>query len=417
MKDNKFKFTNNRLRKLEHNNSSGKRQLYWDTDEKGLALCLTKSGFKSFQFQMWSRTHKKSMVQTLGPYPALSLREAREQTANRRMLLNAGEDIVSTAKQFKDEDVFADLFERWITGMGKMKRTRTGMAPRSKKNVDDDRRRYKLYVESPLGNKRISWFTPDRVRKWHEKIITIPKQRGNGTIKPATANQAFSLVRRVFNAMMPEKTNPCTGVVKFQEQPRDRFLQPDELRKFFEALYHDDTPELLRDYVLISLFTGARRSNVLSMRWGEISWDRLVWTVPAAKSKNGEAMDIPIVGDAVGILQHRKKTSNSVFVFPSRSKTGHYGEPKRSWSTMLKRAGLTDVRLHDLRRTMGSYQTITGASTAIVGKTLGHKSSAATAVYARLNLDPVRASMETAVAAMLATRELPDKVVSIGGDK
>jgi len=62
---------------------------------------------------------------------------------------------------------------------------------------------------------------------------------------------------------------------------------------------------------------------------------------------------------------------------------------------------------------MGSYQTMTGASTAIVGKTLGHRSSNATAVYARLNLDPVRASMESAVDAMLATRELPDKVVNI----
>ena len=66
---------------------------------------------------------------------------------------------------------------------------------------------------------------------------------------------------------------------------------------------------------------------------------------------------------------------------------------------------------------MGSYQTMTGASTAIVGKTLGHKSSAAKAVYARLNLDPVRDSMEKAVGAMLAARELPEKVVSIGGHK
>ncbi|MEA2114737.1 MAG: Arm DNA-binding domain-containing protein, partial [Thermodesulfobacteriota bacterium] len=99
MKDNKFKFTNDRLRKLKHNSSTGKRQLYWDTDEKGLAICLTRTGTKSFQFQIWSRTHKKSIVQTLGAYPALSLREAREQAVAKRMQVNAGEDIVSTAKQ------------------------------------------------------------------------------------------------------------------------------------------------------------------------------------------------------------------------------------------------------------------------------------------------------------------------------
>ena len=79
----------------------------------------------------------------------------------------------------------------------------------------------------------------------------------------------------------------------------------------------------------------------------------------------------------------------------------------------LRRANLQDVRLHDLRRTLGSYQTITGASSTIVGKTLGHKSPEATAVYARLNLDPVRNSMEKAVAAMKIAGELPSKVIDL----
>ena len=418
MKSNKFRFTDTRLKKLKHDGSK-KRLLFWDTDEKGLAVCLTKTGVKSFQFQAWSRKHKKSMVQTLGSYPALSLREAREQVVIKRVELNEGTDIVAIANQFRDEDIFKDLFYKWLNGAAQMKTTGGGVTRRSKKNVDDDERRYKLYIEVPLGKKKLSWFTADRIRKWHHNITTLPKQRGDGktTISPTTANQAFALLRRVFNAMMPEKTNPCKGVVKFREESRDRFLQPDELKRFFKALYHDDTPELLRDYVLLSLFTGARRSNVLSMRWNEISFDRLVWTIPSKKSKNGTAMDIPIVADAEEVLERRKKTTSSVFVFPGKGKTGHYGEPKRAWRTMLNRAELTDVRLHDLRRTMGSYQTMTGTSTAIVGKTLGHKSPASTAVYARMNLDPVRASMETAVAAMLATKDLPEKVVAIGGDR
>lgn len=412
MPTSKINFTDNRLRKLTHDGSK-KRLILFDDRQPGLALQLTPTGTKTFQFRHWDKTRRQTKILTIGKYPTVSINEARTIAADKLVEMNRGVDVVEVSRQFKDEDTFADLFGRWITGPGTMKRTKTGMAPRSKKNVDDDRRRYKLYVEVPLGNKRISWFNAERIRKWHEKIITIPKQRGNGTIKPATANQAFSLIRRVFNAMMTERTNPCTGVVKFSEQSRDRFLQPDELKRFFTALHHEDTPELLRDYVLTSLFTGARRSNVLSMRWNEISFERLVWTVPAEKSKNGEAMNIPIVGEAVDILERRKRTSSSMFVFPGKGKTGHYGEPKRAWATMLKRAGLTDVRLHDLRRTMGSYQTMTGTSTAIVGKTLGHKSPASTAVYARLNLDPVRASMETAVKAMLATRELPEKIVNL----
>ena len=130
-------------------------------------------------------------------------------------------------------------------------------------------------------------------------------------------------------------------------------------------------------------------------------------------------MTIPLIHEAVEILQHRKKTAISIFVLPSpgrsKSKTGHMTDPRTAWKNLLKRAKLENFRLHDLRRTLGSWQTIAGASTAIVGKTLGHKSPASTAVYARLNLDPVRQSMETAVEAMLAARGLPEKVVSIGG--
>jgi integrase len=124
-------------------------------------------------------------------------------------------------------------------------------------------------------------------------------------------------------------------------------------------------------------------------------------------------MLVPLVGEVLEILTRRRLTASSVFVFPSYGKTGHMVEPKAGWDRIKKTAGLVDVRLHDLRRTMGSYQTISGASTAIVGKTLGHKSPASTAVYARMTLDPVRESMEKAVALMKTPVE--KKVVNISG--
>jgi integrase len=111
------------------------------------------------------------------------------------------------------------------------------------------------------------------------------------------------------------------------------------------------------------------------------------------------------------ILERRRQMASSVFVFPSHGKTGHLAEPRKGWERVLKSAGLVNVRLHDLRRTMGSYQTIGGASTAIVGKTLGHKHPASTAVYARMTLDPVRDAMEKAVALMKTPVER--KVVNI----
>lgn len=80
-------------------------------------------------------------------------------------------------------------------------------------------------------------------------------------------------------------------------------------------------------------------------------------------------------------------------------------DPKKAWKRVLDRAGIKDLRLHDIRRTLGSYQAITGASLNIIGKSLGHKTVAATQIYARLNDDPVRDSMQTAVTKMLEYKE------------
>ncbi|MDR0680067.1 MAG: tyrosine-type recombinase/integrase [Puniceicoccales bacterium] len=79
------------------------------------------------------------------------------------------------------------------------------------------------------------------------------------------------------------------------------------------------------------------------------------------------------------------------------SRSGHTEDPKAAWGRILKRAGLENLRIHDLRRTMASYQAIMGSSLAIIGRSLGHKSPQCTAIYARLSNAPVRASMGAAI--------------------
>jgi len=91
----------------------------------------------------------------------------------------------------------------------------------------------------------------------------------------------------------------------------------------------------------------------------------------------------------------------------NKSKSGHLEDPKRPWRDLLERAGIEDFRLHDMRRTMGSMEAITGASLPIIGKSLGHKSTSATMVYARLSLDPVLEAMQKATDRMV---ELGEKI-------
>ena len=402
MPKNKFNFTDNQLRKLAHDGGN-KRMYFYDTGQPGLSLCITPSGTKSFQLQVWDKTRGKSVSKAIGKYPAMSINQARMIAADLFTSVNDGIDVIEAAKAVKNEDTFADIFTRWIEIHAKP----------HKKSWDEDERRYHLYIEEPLGRKQLSWFSPEKIRKWHADITKMKKQRGDGRITGTTANRALALVSTVFNQMTPERPNPCKGVKKFREKSRDRFLQPAELQRFLEAIEHPDTPPDLRDYLLISLYTGARRSNIMAMSWKDIDFDQYQWRIPASQSKNKEVMTIPLVEPAMQILLARKAVTSSFFVFPSRSSTsGHMEEPKKAWSTLLKKANLADMRLHDLRRTMGSYETITGASSTIVGKTLGHKSPHATAVYARMTLDPVRAAMEKAVQAMQRTTAIPSTTVA-----
>lgn len=152
--------------------------------------------------------------------------------------------------------------------------------------------------------------------------------------------------------------------------------------------------------------TGARQGNVLSMRWDELNINEgsKKWKIPEAK--NGEALTIPLSDEAVEILKARKIEQEEggirrKWVFPSdKSKSGHLEAPGERWIRILKRANIKNLRIHDLRRTLGGWQAATGATTAVIGKTLGHKSKMTTAIYERMNLDPVREGIDKACNAM-----------------
>ena len=122
-------------------------------------------------------------------------------------------------------------------------------------------------------------------------------------------------------------------------------------------------------------------------------------------TKGNSAQTVTLSEEVVAVLTDRKLDAQSEWVFPSCGKTGHLVEPKKAWKKLLDRAELSDLRIHDLRRTLGSWQAITGASLIVIGKSLNHKSSQSTEIYARINLNPVRNSITLATAAMMDAAE------------
>jgi integrase len=391
----KLTFSDSALRKITPPEKG--RSFYTDTRQLGLRLSITPNGTMSFQCRAWSHEHRKPITKTIGHYPTLPIALARKLVAETLAAIQGGQDIEQQRRDKATEQELDDIFDRYLLEHAKP----------HKRSWKDDLSRYQLYIKKPFGKRKITEITHHQIANWHRGLIS--------KVKPATANRAFALLSTIYNICLPEHQNPCKNVKKFKEQSRDRFLQPSELSRFFEAVKNEPN-DIVRDYIMLSLFTGARRGNVLAMRWSDINFDLNVWNIPADQSKNAEAITIPLIEEVLEILSKRRKNASSIFVFPGRGKTGHFKEPRKGWQRVCVVAGLASVRLHDLRRTMGSYQTMTGATSTIVGKTLGHKSLAATAIYSRLNTDPVRASMKKAVKAMqIAAEQSEEKITKIGG--
>ncbi len=353
-----------------------------DDEIKGLVVKVYPSGSRTLFLDVL--VEGRHDMFKLGSWPDLNVAQVREKAKKMRGDLAQGKN----PKAEKKEGVtLGEFFEVYMDRHGN-----------GKKSAKEYRSLYRQHLEQ-WKSFSLQTITRSKIESLHRKV---------GQETPVRANRLLALLSSIFAQASiwgyHRRENPCKGIRKFREVSRDRFLSGEELGRFFEALELSES-ETFKDFVRLSLLTGARRSNVLSMRWKDINFERNVWKIPGELSKNGEPMQIPLMADAVEILKRRRAQTSSVFVLPGPGKMGHYAEPKMAWSTLLKRAKLEDLRIHDLRRSMGSWMTIGGASLPMVGKALGHKTSQATSIYARLNLDPVRAAMEQAVEAMNRNRK------------
>lgn len=416
--------------------SPKKQRLYYrDTKIRSLVLMVTDTGVKSFQ--VYRKMNGKPVRITLGRFPDLSVENARNKAMEANTQLTDGKNPNDEKRKLRQETTFGEIFQQYMTRHAKIR-------AKSWRNIQA---RYDMHLIQ-WNNKRLSSLRKLEVEK---QVAYIAENAGQHA-----ANSIITLINAVFNKALEwgwQGVNPAAGVKKFREKARDRFLQPNELPIFFESLEQEPN-ETARDYIYMSLYTGARKSNVLSMQWKEVNIEQATWRIE--ETKNGESMTVHLPKPAIDILARRKKQGrNSSYVFPGNGEAGYFYNPQKPWERTLVRAevfhllrligehegwdaakltnakravegnlkqalkkcheqakklklditnvGLKDLRIHDLRRSLGSWQAAAGANSYIIGKSLGHKSQQATAIYARLNLDPVRASVDTAVEAMLAS--------------
>jgi integrase len=383
----KVNFTRKNLDRLPLPDGS-LRHYYYDAKVRGLALGVSSTGRKTFL--LYRKIQGRPERVTLGLYPDLSIEQARGKASAMNAAIARGEDPAQQRRAIRGEMTLGDLFAVYLERHSKV----------YKRSWVEDEEQFRRYLQG-WRSRRLSTLRKSDIALLHGRV---GKEHG-----PYAANRLIALLRAMFNRAADwgwEGSNPAIGITKFRERARERFLEADELPRFFRAL-SEELNTTVRDYVLLSLLTGARRCNVLAMRWEELNLERATWTIPQTKS--GEAFTVALSIPALKVLRERQQSATSEWVFPGIGTSGHLVEPKATWKRILRRAGIQDLRLHDLRRTLGSWQAATGASLSIIGKTLAHKNVATTAIYARLNLDPVRQSVNLATSAMFeAAGMLPD---------
>jgi integrase len=355
-----------------------------DAELPGFALRVTK-GRKSFILE--KRIHGRMRRFTIGPYGPLTVEQARKLAEGEVGAIAQGEDPAQRRKDRLNEPTFGDLTKQYLERH----------APR-KRSARDDQAMLNTHLNF-FRNRKLTDITRNDVARLHAKI---------GEAAPYRANRLVALLRKMFNLGkdwgLSHGDNPATRIAFFREESRDRFVQPEELPRLFQAIVEEPNV-YIRAVFLTALLTGARRTEVLSMRWEDVSLARAEWRIPQTKA--GRPHCLPLPNLLVAMLGSLPRADGHPFVFVGQNGAAHVQNIKRTWHRVRTKAEIPDVRFHDLRRTLGSWLAASGESLQLIGKVLNHRDVSTTAIYARLDLNPVRQALDRNAAKMLEAAALP----------
>jgi integrase len=267
-----------------------------------------------------------------------------------------------------------------------------------KKSWREDERRINAHLLPRFGTRRLSDIPRDAVVTMQQAI-----RRERGLYE---SNRITVLLRTMLNIARDLKLytgeNAAARIKLFREEKRERFLSPEELHRVNDALAQEPN-EYWRAYFPLSLMLGTRRTELLAARWADVDLEQRTLRLPMTKA--GRSHLLPLPTPVVEMLQALPSREESEWLFAGRGATGHLVEVASAWQRIRGRAGVPDVRVHDLRRTLGSWLAAAGYNLPLIGRALNHSNSVSTAVYARLQLDPVREALERNAALMLAGTE------------
>jgi integrase len=327
--------------------------------------------------------------------------------------ISSGGDPAVLRDQEKASGTFEDLAQRYLAEHAKVHKK-----PRS---VEGDETNLRLNILPSLGKRRITQITRSDIAKLHHGLRE----------KPGAANRCLALLSKMFSlsekwGLRPEGSNPVRHIDRFPERKIERYLTADELGRLGAVLQRAEKERIMpvpptkrgrgmrprtkgeNPYLIAAirllLFTGARRSEILSAKWEWFDRDRAALFLPV--SKTGAKM-IALGEPALLVLKGLPVVKRNPYILPGHVRGTHLLNVDKFWRRVCALAEVRACRIHDLRHSFASVGAAGGSSLFLIGKLLGHSQPQTTQRYAHLGDDPMKAAVDrisSTIAAALATK-------------
>jgi integrase len=369
--------------------TNGKEAVIWDTEVKGFGVRAQRGGTKSYIVHYRAGSGRGAPIRkvTIGKHGSPWTPDTARHEAKRLLgLVENDADPAADKAAGRKAPTMTELVERFLTEHVDAKRKSS--------TAHVYRRQVERYILPAFGKRKVADISRDDVGKFHHAMRNTPYE----------ANHVVAVLSKMFNlaegwGLRPDGSNPCRHVERYAEKKRERMLSAAELARLGEVLqaFERRSPYSVAAIKLL-IFTGARKGEILGLKWEWIDFERGEVRLPDSKT-GAKTLHLP--PPALAVLAKLPRIAGNPHVIVGQKAGAQLVNLEETWRPIRATAGLDGVRLHDLRHAFASVAASSGMGLPIIGKMLGHTQAAATARYAHLASDPVKAAA-AAVASKIA---------------
>ena len=314
-----------------------RERILWDDDIKGFGVRVHPTGRKVYIVKY--RHEGRSVKVTIGPHGPVTPAAARARAAEIVTLAKTGRDVSGKTLGQKSSATVADLCERFMKEYAP-DHLKPGTARLYRKIIENR-------ILPRLGKRRVGDIGKNDVAALHHEMRDVPGH----------ANRTLSVLARMLTLaevweMRPEGVNPCRHVKKYPEHRRERFLSDDEYRRLGAALRDAEEEGFVSCEAIAAIrllmLTGCRSGEIMSLRWEYVDLELGELRLP--ESKTGSKV-VHLGEPAVAVLQGIPRREGDPWVLPGAKRGSHIVYLQGSWTRILDRAGIENLRIHDLRHT------------------------------------------------------------------